>query len=149
MAQCRRQAEGLQFKGHRGAQGLHELGGVGDHHEALGGGGDDLLAAVRRATSLDQPPVGRNLVGAVNGEIEAVDLVERLDVETQRAGGGFGARRRRNEAGLGPRRAIARSRNATVEPVPRPTRMPSFTSSPAASAASRFSSSMFMGQAAA
>ena len=40
-----------------------------------------------------------------------------------------------------PRAAIAGSRWATVEPVPRPTTMPSSTSSAAASAARRFSSS--------
>src|SRR5262245_52160953 len=42
------------------------------------------------------------------------------------------------------RRASAGSRWATVDPVPRPTRIPSSTSSAAASAASRFSSSLGM-----
>ena len=49
---------------------LDRLARVGDHDEALGGRGDDLLAQVGAAAALDQPAVGRHLVGAVDRDVE-------------------------------------------------------------------------------
>ena len=73
-----------------GADPVHGLGRVDDDDEPVGGRGDDLLAGVRSAAALDQPAVRRDLVGAVDREIEAVEAVERLDLEAERTRRGFG-----------------------------------------------------------
>ena len=49
----------------------HQLRLVGHHHEPPGRTGHHLLAQVRAAKALDQRQVGRDLVGAVDREIEA------------------------------------------------------------------------------
>ena len=50
---------------------------VGDHDHARGGRGDDLFPQQRAAAALDQAQIGRDLVGAVHGQIELRRLVER------------------------------------------------------------------------
>ena len=134
------EAELEQLERDRGAERRHRLGRVADHHETVRRRGDDLLPRVRRPPALDEPSVRRHLVGAVDGEIEAVDRPERLHLDPELAGGGLpcGARWPRTGA-VKPRLASAGSKNATVEPVPSPTVMPSSTSSAAASAAALFS----------
>ena len=49
---------------------VDRLARVGDDDEALGRRGDDLLAQVGAAAALDQPAVGRHLVGAVDRDVE-------------------------------------------------------------------------------
>ena len=106
------------------------------------GGCNDLLPRVRRPASLDEPAVGSDLVGSVDGEVEALECVEGLDRRAR-------ARSPRVPSGATWRRSGSPGRAApsaarkwsTVEPVPSPTRMPSSTSKAAASAARRFSSS--------
>ena len=113
-----------------------------DHHEAVGRRRDDLLARVRAAAALDEPAVGVDLVGAVDRDVEPVELLERLDRRAR-------ARARRPRWRPTSPRSGASARappapaavGATVVPVPRPTRSPSRTSSAAASAAARFSAS--------
>ena len=73
-----RQAERPQFERHRGMQRRHELVGRDDDHETPRRHGDDLLAQLGPMTALDRPVVGRDLVGAVDRDIELVDGIERL-----------------------------------------------------------------------
>jgi hypothetical protein len=61
-------AHDLQWNGR--AQCAHRLLGRGDHDEAPGGRGDDLLARVGGPAALDQPSVRVDLVGAVDGYVE-------------------------------------------------------------------------------
>jgi hypothetical protein len=49
----------------------------GDHDHPVRRRGDDLLAQQRAAAALDEIERGIDLVGAVDGEIEPVDLVQR------------------------------------------------------------------------
>ena len=119
------------------------LGRVGDDDEALGGRGDDLLARVRAAAALDEPAVGRDLVGAVDRDVEPVEALERLDRDPELAPAAASVRGDVATQRISSSRAAsAGSRKATVEPVPRPTVIPSATSSAAASAAARFSASV-------
>ena len=98
----------------------------GDHDEAVGRRRDDLLARVRAAAALDEPAVGVDLVGAVDRDVEPVELLERLDREPERARGDLGGDRRRDAAQSSARAPPAPAASeATVEPVPRPTRSPS------------------------
>ena len=53
---------------------------------------------VGRAPALDEPAVGRDLVGAVDRQIETVERVERLDMDAELACSGLGTRRRRDAA---------------------------------------------------
>ena len=76
------------------------FGAVGDHHHAGGRRRDDLFPQQRPAPALDQGQVGRDLVGAVDGEIELGRLVER---------GERGCRTAR-PARASPRRSAPRSR---------------------------------------
>jgi len=69
---------------------LDHLARVGDHHHALGRGGDDLLAQQRAAAALDEGEVGVDLVGAVDDEVERADRIERLGGEAERGGEGGG-----------------------------------------------------------
>ena len=78
-------AVGEELERHRRADRLHELVGGGDDHEAVGRGRHDLLPRVRRAAALDEPAVRRDLVGPVDGQVEAVELVEGLDRQSQLA----------------------------------------------------------------
>ena len=68
------QAELEQLEWDRGVESRHQLAGIGNHDEAVGHGGDDLLARVRGATTLDEPEVRSDLVGTVNREIKPIDL---------------------------------------------------------------------------
>src|SRR5262249_50980243 len=54
----------------------HELAVVGDDDHAGGSGGHDLLAQQGAATALDEGEVRRDLVGAVDGQVERGRLVE-------------------------------------------------------------------------
>jgi hypothetical protein len=92
---------------------------------------------------LDQPPRGRHLVGSVEGKIEAIEAGEGADVQPELARRLLDLRRgghvndpvhhTSSEDGQQP---------STVEPVPRPTRIPSLTSAAPASAAACFSRSI-------
>src|SRR3972149_6363556 len=57
---------------------------AGGRAAAGGGGGDDLLARERVAATLDEPSVGGDLVGPVDGDVQAIEVVERLDREPER-----------------------------------------------------------------
>ena len=89
----RGEPEGEQLQGHRRAQLRHRLARVDDHHEALRGRGDDLLAQVGPATALDEPAVRGHLVGAVDRDVEALEALEGLDLDPQPAGRILGRRR--------------------------------------------------------
>ena len=54
------------------------------------------------AASLHEPPVGGDLVGAVDGDVEVRDALERLHGEAQRAGRRLGVRRGRHAAQVEP-----------------------------------------------
>ena len=131
----------MQLERDRRRDPLHGLRRVGDDDEALGGGGDDLLARVGAAAALDQPAVGRDLVGAVDREVEAVERRRspRPGCPSSLACSSVATEVATQRISFSPRSAIAGSRKATVEPVPSPTVIPSSTSSAAASAASFFS----------
>jgi len=60
-----------------------ELGVVGDHHEAAGADFYQLLAEEGRAMALDAVEPGRDLVGAVDSEIEVSQLVESTQRDAQ------------------------------------------------------------------
>ena len=141
----RREAELEELERHRRLQPLDELVRRDDDHEPRSRGRNRLLARVGRAATLHDPPRRRDLVGPVDRDVE---LCERAAPENDstarpspRAASSVArevATHRRDR----PLRARAGSRYATVEPVPSPTRIPSATSSAAASAASCFSRSL-------
>ena len=68
------------------AEAVHELGVVDDHDELVGGGLDHLLAEEGAAAAFDEVEVGVDLVGAVDGEIEAGIVVEDGEGDAERAG---------------------------------------------------------------
>ena len=80
------EAEGAKLQRDRGPDPVHRLRGVRDHDEALRRGGDDLLAGVGAAASLDQPMIGRDLVGAVDRDVEPIELVEGLHRDAELRG---------------------------------------------------------------
>ena len=98
--QGRAQAEAEQLQRHRGAQRRDRLSGVGDHDEALGRGGDDLLAQLGAAAALDQPAVGGDLVCSIDRDVKSLQLAELLDPEAQLPGLALGRRRGRDAADL-------------------------------------------------
>ena len=53
-----------------------------DDHEAFGGGGHDPLPGLRSSPSLDQPSNRVHLVGPVDREVEAVQVVEGRHLES-------------------------------------------------------------------
>ena len=59
------------------------LRGVGDDDEVPRGGGRDLLSQVCAPAALDEPPVGRDLVGAVDRQVQFVEGVERSTMQSQ------------------------------------------------------------------
>ncbi len=120
--QGRLQPEREHLERNRGREVVHELVRGDDDDEPVRCCRRDLLARVRAAAALDQPTFPRDLVCSVDCDVEAVEGIEALDDEPEL-------------------RARTGRRYSTVEPVPRPTRMPSSTSSAAASAAARFSCS--------
>ena len=107
--------------------------------------GDALLAGVGCTATLDDPARVVDLVGSVDRDVQMVEGCRHL--RTARRGApprGPGrwvatdvATHRRSR----PRAANAGSMNATVDPVPRPTRIPSSTMVAERSAAMRFSRS--------
>ena len=84
-AQRGRQPEAQQLERHGRPERVDDLVRRGDDDEARRRGRDDLLARVRAAAALDHPAVGRDLVGAVDGDVERVERLERLDDEPELA----------------------------------------------------------------
>src|SRR5690606_30324295 len=71
------QAETVDFNWERiAAEGIDELAGIGDHDHLVGGRRDDLLAQQGTAAALDEVHVGVDLVGAIHGEVEAIEGIE-------------------------------------------------------------------------
>ena len=95
-SQGRGEPEGDELDRDGGLQRGDGLRAVGDDDETIGGGCDDLLARVCRAASLDEPAVGRDLVGAVDRQVEPVDGPEVLDVQPELSRGGLRSRRGRD-----------------------------------------------------
>ena len=94
----RREAERNHLNRQRkAAQHIDPFGVVSDHNHAIGGCRHDLLPEQCPAAALDQVERGIDLVGAVNRQIEPVDVVE----------GG-----QRNAAALGLHARRLRGRNA-------------------------------------
>src|SRR5690606_483276 len=76
-----------------GAQRLHHLGGVGDDEAAGRGLPDQLLAQQGRAAALDQGQARPDLVGAVDGQVDARRILEGGKRQAELAGqvgGGLG-----------------------------------------------------------
>ncbi len=63
---------------------IDSLRRVGNHHETIRHRGHNLLARMRRATALDEPPIWRDLVGTIDRQIEAINLGSVLDDEAKR-----------------------------------------------------------------
>ncbi len=114
LAQGRGEPEAMQLERDRRADLGDRLRGVGDDDEALGRRGDDLLAGVGAAASLDQPAVRRDLVGAVDREVEAVEAVEVLDRDPELAAPARWSRSRWRRSGS--RARARRSRAAGGRP---------------------------------
>ena len=92
-----------------GASSLYELVRGDDDDEAIGCRSDDLLACLRSAAALHEPAVSRNLVGSVNGDVEAVERVEGVERQAELARGVLCLERRRN-ATMSSRRAASAGR---------------------------------------
>ena len=67
----------MQLERDRRPDTVDELVGGDDHHEAVGGGSDELLPRVRAAAALHDPAVRRHLVGAVDRDVEARERIGR------------------------------------------------------------------------
>ena len=82
MPRLERPSRGAQSERHHldrqreAAERGNPFGFIDDDDHARGGRGDDLLPQQRSPTALDQAEVRRDLVGAVDGEIELRRLVE-------------------------------------------------------------------------
>ena len=118
--QGRGQPEGEKLERDRRRERLHELVRRRDHHEALRRRSHDLLPGVGGTASLYEPACRIDLVGSVDGDVEPVEVLERLDQQAEiscpllRLGGGrdaadleaLGCKSRKEE---GDRRARAES----------------------------------------
>jgi hypothetical protein len=135
------QAERLQLQRNRRRDPLDALVGRRDDDEAVASSRDDLLACVGPAAALDEPGVGRDLVGAVDGDVQPVALAEALERRPSARAATSVCSDVAMQVMSSRRAARAGRKCATVVPVPSPTAMPSSTSSAAASAARRFWSS--------
>ena len=62
---------------------------VGDDHEAIARGGDDLFARMRAAAPLQQPAIRRDLIGPVNHDVQPIESIEMFYPEPELAGGLF------------------------------------------------------------
>ncbi len=93
-AYCGAEPEGEQLKGDRAVQDLDRLGRVGDDDETVRRTGDNLLAGVCAAAALYQPAVWGDLICAVNGHVEMLDVLQCLHLQAELARGVVGARRR-------------------------------------------------------
>jgi len=120
--QRRRQPERQQLERDRRADPLDHLVARGDHDEARSRRRDDLLARVCAPAALDEPAVGIDLVGAVDRDVERVELLERLDVDPERARRHLGGDRGRHAADRQPagrqHRQQRRDRRARPQPHP-------------------------------
>ena len=76
------------------AQSPDNFVGRRDDHEPVGGRRDDLLAQVRAVPPFDGPAVVGDLVGAVDREVETVELVEGFHRDAQGTGCALGVGRR-------------------------------------------------------
>ena len=110
-AQGRGRAEREQLDRHGRTDALDGLVARRDHDEARGRGRDQLLARVRPPAALDQPRAGRDLVGAVDRDVELAQRLERLDDQAQRERGRLAspARSPRSGCRAGGRRAPPRT----------------------------------------
>ena len=72
---------------------FHPFGIVGDHDHAIRGRRHDLFAQQRAAAALDEVEIGIDFVGAIDRQIEPVDLIQRR--QRNAAALGIGARRLR------------------------------------------------------
>jgi len=75
----RSEPEGQQLEGYRSLQRFDWLRRIGDDDKTVGCARYDFLAGVRRSAPFDEPAVRGNLVGAVDDNIETLDLAKRLD----------------------------------------------------------------------
>ena len=80
----------LHRYGHLLPEMRHHLGGIHEHDEAVRLRRDDLFAGVRRTASLDEVEDRADLVGAVEGEVEAFDGLERGERDAVGPGQPFG-----------------------------------------------------------
>ena len=94
------QPEGQELERDRGMQPLDRLVRGDDDHEPVGRRGHDALAGVGASPSLDQPAGRVDLVGSVDGQVEAVDVGEGTHVEAM-GDGQLRRGRRRGDAGDG------------------------------------------------
>ncbi len=101
VAQCDRgnephrgpEAEGEQLERDGAVEGVHRLGRVDDHDETVRRRGHDFFPRVRRAASLYQPAIGRDLVRTVDRHVEMVDVGERFHIKAKFTRRCVGARR--------------------------------------------------------
>ena len=94
-------AKGNHFHGNRerSTQALHQFGLVRNHRHSLAGGGDDFFAQQRPTVTLNQRQSAElHFVGAVDGEIDFVDVCE-SDQRNPEAAGLFGGAFRGRDAG--------------------------------------------------
>jgi hypothetical protein len=111
---------GVELERDRGGDPIDRLRRVRDHHEPNRSGGDDLLAGVGAAAAFDQPAVGRDLVSAVDRDVQGLDVPEVLDGDPELAGGLLGGGRAGDaaevlELSLGERRQQVGDRRAGAE----------------------------------
>jgi hypothetical protein len=118
--QRRGQPERQQLERDRRHDPVDDLVRRRDHDEPLGRRRDDLLARMRAAAALDQPALGVDLVGAVDRDVEPLELLERLDLDPQRARRDLGRDGGRHAADVQlprrERRQHRRDRRAGAEP---------------------------------
>ena len=119
--QRRRQPEALELQRDGRTERRDALVRGGDDDEPLGRGGDDLLAQLRAVAALHRPTIVRDLVGAVDRDVQSLEPIERLHPQPERAGVGLGldrggdaaeirqlsGREQRQQAGDGPAGAEA------------------------------------------
>ena len=119
----------------KAAETFDPFGFIGDHDHAIRGRGHDLFPQQRAAAALDEIERGIDLVGAIDRQIEPVDVVERGQAEYRTA---TASARVASEVGTPMTSSPARTRSPSsstkcfaVEPVPSPSLMPSRTCSSA------------------
>ena len=139
LAQGGGQAEGQELERHRGMEPLDRFVGGHDDHETSRRRRHDALAGMGPTAALDEPSGGIHLVGAVDGQVEPVDLGEGPDDQPWAAASSSVAGDVATQVMSSRRAPRAGTSSATVVPVPSPTAMPFSTSCAAVTAAVRFS----------
>jgi hypothetical protein len=66
------ESEDHQLQWNGATEGVDGLGRVGDHHKLLCRNGHQFLSSVRRPAALDQPSLRADLIGTIDGDVEAV-----------------------------------------------------------------------------